>query len=254
VRIASYNIRKGGSRRRHAIAEVLTALDADVAVLQEATNPEVVTWLAAAAGYGFQASRPGHSVALLGRREPADVRWHVIGPGRTFIEVALPHAVRLFGIHLSAGLSRRGERRRQREIEAILRVAGEERRRRRTMIVGDFNAIAPGDAPAVAALPRWIRVMLSLDGGIRTEVMTGVIEAGFSDAYRRLNARDGATLPSVAPVIRLDYAMVGCDIEDAVVACSVGDGAGAGTATTLALASDHLPLLTVLELAPSAGT
>ena len=50
LRIATYNIRKGGSRRRAAIAEVLNELDADVTVLQEATDRGVVDWLADATG------------------------------------------------------------------------------------------------------------------------------------------------------------------------------------------------------------
>ena len=160
MRIASYNIRKGGSRRREAIAEVLTALDADVTVLQEATDPEVVGWLARKVGYQFWTSRPDHSVALLARGEPDDVHWHVMGLNRTFIEARLPGGIRLFAIHLSSGLSRRGERRRLGELTEILKVAGDEDDRKRTMIVGDFNSIAPGDSLKLASLPRWIRMRL----------------------------------------------------------------------------------------------
>ena len=112
VRIASYNIRKGGSRRREAIAEVLSALDADVTVLQEATDPEVVGCLPERSANRSGRAGPDHSVALLARRRARRVRWHVMGLNRTFIEAKLPVDIRLFAVHLSSGLSRRGERRR----------------------------------------------------------------------------------------------------------------------------------------------
>jgi endonuclease/exonuclease/phosphatase family metal-dependent hydrolase len=251
VRIASYNIRKGGSRRREAIAEVLSALDADVTVLQEATDPEVVGWLARKVGNPFWTSRPDHSVALLARRQPDDVRWHVMGLNRTFIEARLPGHIRLFAVHLSSGLSRRGERRRLGELTEILKVAGDEDDRRRTMILGDFNSIAPGDSLKLASLPRWIRMLLRLDGGIQTEVIAGVRAAGFIDAYRRFEPHDGATLPSVAPVVRLDYVMVGEDLVSAITSCSIA----AVSSTLMTTASDHLPLVTVLDTAvPEAAT
>jgi endonuclease/exonuclease/phosphatase family metal-dependent hydrolase len=244
MRIASYNIRKGGSRGRAAIADVITALDPDVTILQEATDPEVVAWLARKVGNPFWVSRPGASVALLGRREPDDVQWHAIGPNRSCLEIAMTDAVRVFGIHMSSGLSRWGERRRLRELGVILELIGDEAARRRTMIVGDFNSIAPGDSLAVATLPTWIRMLLRLDGGIQTEVMASVRAAGFVDAYRRFQPKDGATLPSAAPVVRLDYAMVGADLMETVKSCSIGGVSDA----LLRSASDHLPMLTVLDV------
>ena len=50
LRIASYNIRKGGRGRQARIADVLQALDADVTVLQEATDARVVAGIAQATG------------------------------------------------------------------------------------------------------------------------------------------------------------------------------------------------------------
>ena len=67
VRIATYNIRKGGRRRRHHLADVVQALDADVTVLQEATDPKVVRYVADAAGAEVVIHAPGRSVALLSR-------------------------------------------------------------------------------------------------------------------------------------------------------------------------------------------
>ena len=59
----------------------------------------------------------------------------------------------------------------------------------------------------------------------------------------RFEAHDGATLPSVAPVVRLDYVMVGEDLARAVTSCSIA----ALSSSLLATASDHLPLVTVVD-------
>ena len=53
-------------------------------------------------------------------------------------------------------------------------------------------------------------------------MIAGVRAAGFIDAYRRFEPHDGATLPSVAPVVRLDYVMVGEDLARVVTSCSIG--------------------------------
>ena len=113
------------------------------------------------------------------------------------------------------------------------------------MIAGDLNAIAPGDVPAVGRLPMWIRVLLRVDGGISTVVMERLLAAGFVDAYRCLNpSSPGATIPSGAPSVRLDYFLVGPALMPCVVTC----GIARADPTLLAAASDHLPL--VLELEP----
>jgi hypothetical protein len=145
----------------------------------------------------------------------------------------------------TAGLSRRGERRRMREVDGVLEVASRPPGPGRTLILGDLNAVAPGDAPVVARLPRWIRMLLRVDGGIRTEVTTRMLASGFSDAYRDLHPdQSGATVPSFAPAVRLDYALLGGRVAAALVGCDIG----AGDPELLAAASDHLPLVLDLEV------
>ena len=66
--------------------------------------------------------------------------------GRSIVEVRLAQpAARIFAVHLSAGLSRRGERRRLQEGAALLRAVGTDVDAGRSILAGDFNAIAPGD-------------------------------------------------------------------------------------------------------------
>jgi endonuclease/exonuclease/phosphatase family metal-dependent hydrolase len=246
VRIATYNIRKGGRRRRHHLAEVVRALDADVTVLQEATDPRVVRSLAEAAECDVVIHAPGRSVAMLSRVPTASPRWHRMARARNFVEVELADArVRVIGVHLSAGLSGRGERRRSKEIEHVIRVAGEPPGKGRTLIVGDLNAIAPGDVHAVVRLPAWIRLLLRVDGGIGTTVMARVLGEGFTDAYRREHPDVvGPTMPAAAPSVRLDYLLLGADLVPAMVACSHG----AAEPSLLWAASDHLPVVLDLDL------
>lgn len=248
VRIASYNIRKGGRPRQALLGEVLRSLDADVTILQEATDPAVVATLAEATGSSVLLAEPGRSVAVLGRLDGLSARWHRPTARRSFAEVCLDGTgIRILGVHLTAGLSARGERRRLRELGAVLTVAAAGPGPGRTVIAGDLNSVAPGDAPAVARLPAWIRLLLRFDGGIQTAVVDRVLADGFADAHRRLNPSDaGATLPAAAPSVRLDYLFVGRDLVADLAAC----GTGAPDQALAAVASDHLPVTLDVE-APS---
>lgn len=246
LRIASWNIRKGGRRRRESIATVLRALAPDVTVLQEATDPVVVRWLAEATGSTVTLNRPGRSVAVLSRVAWDESRWHRLPTGRLFLEVeSREPPIRLLGVHLSAGLSRRGERRRSREIDSLLTVAEASTAAGRTLIAGDLNAIAPSDVASVTSLPTWIRILLRIDGGIGTTVIHRVLEHGYSDAYRRFNPADhGATMPAGAPSVRLDYLMLGPDLADVACGCWIGHA----DRPLLVAASDHLPVVLDLDL------
>jgi endonuclease/exonuclease/phosphatase family metal-dependent hydrolase len=262
LRLASYNIRFGGRRRRELIADVLRSVEPDVVVLQEAVDPTVVAWLGSELGMAEVFAEAGRSVAALSRVPVAEAAWHAARPGRSFLELRLvDQDVRLFAVHLSAGLSGRGERRRIVEARQLLmRAAASPNAGRRTILVGDFNAIAPGDGPSVARLPMWIRILLRFDGGIRNEVMTNLLQAGFVDGFRSIHPTEpGFTMPAIDPSVRLDYALIGPDLVDTLRACapvsvegkvgSVGpEGPEGLLPSRLLLASDHLPLVTVLEV------
>jgi endonuclease/exonuclease/phosphatase family metal-dependent hydrolase len=167
--------------------------------------------------------------------------------------------LRVFGVHLSAGLSRRGERRRIVEMKRLLELAKETADGVPTALVGDFNAVAPGDERHLRRMPLWIQMLLRFDGGIRTHAMGSALEAGFSDAFRALDPGGaGLTMPSWAPSVRLDYVMLDGDLIERLEACSVV------VDPLVARASDHLPLMARLDLpsrretpprrSPGAGT
>lgn len=246
--LATYNIRRGGHHRAERIAAVLAPFDPDVVVLQEAIEPAIVERIARELGLPAVTARRGASVAAITRTPPATARWHADGPGHGFLELRPQSpAVRIIGVHLTAGLSMRGEGRRLRQTERLLRLAADESAPP-TALVGDFNAVAPGDGPFVRTMPLWIRALLRFDGGIQTAAMTSVQRAGFVDAYRLCHPDGpGGTLPAAAPSVRLDYVMLDRSFAATLTDCRVPTADG-----TAALASDHLPVIAEFEI-PEAG-
>ncbi len=244
MRLLSYNIRFGGSRRRELIAGVIAALDPDVVVLQEATEPEVVDWLGARTGLTTTVRRPDWSVAAL-TRLPLTVRaWHQPRPGRGFLELDSPASpVRILGVHLTAGMTARGERVRLREAERLVALVGSPAKP--SVVVGDFNSIAPGDRVVVGGWPLWLRILLRVDGGVRRDVLAFLERSGLVDTYRRLHPDEpGYSLPARDPSVRLDYLLSTADALPLVEACAP---AAASETPLVARASDHLPLLSVIR-------
>jgi endonuclease/exonuclease/phosphatase family metal-dependent hydrolase len=242
LRIVSYNIRFGGGRRITLLGATLASLEPDVVLLQEATNPVAMERLALETGLSHVLQQPGWSVASLSKVPMRSHAWHRPVKGRGFLEVEPEGAdVRLIDLHLPAGLSLRGERARLRHVDGLLQAIGGADDR--TFLIGDLNAVAPGDEPRVASMPFWLRMLLRFDGGIRTDVMRRLDEAGWVDAYRRLHPKDaGFTLPPGAPAVRLDYLLVPPAALHRVLACEPADDA-----PLVARASDHLPLVVDLE-------
>jgi endonuclease/exonuclease/phosphatase family metal-dependent hydrolase len=308
LRLVSYNIRFGGRGRDGLIADVLAKLEPDVVVFEEAYNLDVLDAIAGRLGMHQVLGRQDHSVAAISRVPLDQVEWKTYRRGRAVLELGLPgHGLRVMGLHLSAGMSWRGERVRIVEAGRLLEgiegaappglggqtpgpalagvPAGEPkpdrvpakavepatdhpvetgpqappattksgdvaRPPRQTIIVGDFNSIAPGDAPVIRRMPWWVRLLLRFDGGIHTRVIQMFLDAGFVDAFRRLNPEAlGFTLPALNPSVRLDYAMLAPDLVRRLRSCT--PVAPEGLTSPLVRASDHLPLLTIIDPAPA---
>jgi endonuclease/exonuclease/phosphatase family metal-dependent hydrolase len=243
--LATYNIRAGGVGRGRQIVEVLARSAPDVVILQEAIYPDVVESIGEGLGLTTVIARRSHSVAALSRFPVRAFDYRLAPTGRDVLELRFEKpALRLFGVHFAAGLSQRGERRRIVEVTHLLELTKGAAGDAPVALLGDFNAVAPGDAPFVRRMPLWIRALLRFDGGIRTDAMAAVAGAGFTDAYRAANAGfAGLTLPSGAPVIRLDYLMLDESLAGRLVACRTGE-----PGPVAALASDHLPVIAELDL------
>jgi len=241
----SYNIRFGGVGRESALGDSIKAVAPDVVLLQEATQPRVVETIARAAGMTAWGSRFGHSVGYMTRRPVIEATWHPIrGSRRTFLELVLAEPeVRFIGVHLSALHTNWTERRRVRELRALL--AGLSGREKDAILAGDFNTLAPGEELDLSQLPRRLRVLTWLTGRtIRWQTVQIMLVAGFLDGFRLLHPDDaGHTFPTWRPHVRLDFVFVPGSFADRIRHCDVARSDGR------AEASDHFPLVAEFDLA-----
>lgn len=239
LRLLSYNIRRGGTGREDALAEVIRSRDPDIVVLQEATAPDVIERLARETGLSKWAAMPRLSLGFISRLPIAHHQWHRPRFSRhAFLEI-VPEglAVRVFGVHLSAVFAAWTERRRMIELRALLRAIRQHQEGFHAL-VGDFNTVTPGELLDFGALPQKVRATVWLSGGrIRWRTIQIVRDAGYADAFRALHPDDpGLTLPTHAPQVRLDYLFVPAAQLSRVVACEVVRSDAAQRA------SDHFPL------------
>ena len=249
LKLLSYNIRFGGRGRERAIAEVIRAAAPDLVVFQEATDTRVVAAVAEAAELPHHAARRGHSIAYAGRLEVAHHAWHhPAGSRHPFMEIVLEGGARVFGLHLSARFSKWSERRRAREMRALLDGIREHQEGFH-VLVGDFNTLAPGELLELGRMPRWIRALVWLSGReLQRDTIQMLLDAGYRDGFRLLHPdRKGYTLPAHDPSVRLDYVFLPARHAARLKSCDVLEAAGA------AAASDHLPLLAEIELPTAAA-
>jgi len=240
LRFLSYNIRYGGTGRESQLASVINVCAPDVVVLQEATDPLVVSRVAERCGFPHWASRPGFSTGFLSRIPVEHHAWHSArGARHAFLEVVLanPHP-RIFGLHLSAWFSKWSERRRAREIRMLLDGIREHQEGFH-IIAGDFNALAPGERLQLGQMPRWIRAMVWVSGrDIARETIQVMLNEKYADVWRRLHPEgDGYTFPTWGAHVRLDYMFTPDRYAGRIEECTV-----VREAPDAAAASDHYPL------------
>jgi len=245
VKLLSYNIRFGGRKRESQLAEVIRSVAPDIVVFQEAIDPEVIKQLAAATALPFWAARPEHSIGYISRLETSHHEWHYpAGAKHSFLEIVLAGSeARIFGLHLSSMFSKWGERKRVREIRALLKSI-ERHQQGFHALVGDFNTLAVGELLDVRRMPAWIRGLVWLSGrDIQRETIQVVRDSGYIDTYRSLHATDkGYTFPVWDPHLRLDYVFVPEVFAARLLGCEVVSDLPAARH-----ASDHFPLLAKLD-------
>jgi len=244
IRLLSYNIKFGGRGRESAIAQVIRAAAVDVVLLQEATDPRVIERLSEETGMPHWGSRPEHSMGFLTRIPVEHHEWHhPLNSRHPFLELALEGIpCRIFGLHLVAWFSKWTERKRARELRALLDGIRKHQEGCH-LIAGDFNALAPGEKFDSSPMPRWIRGMVWLSGrDIARSTISMMQSDGYVDAWRVLH-RDlekdpGYTFPVWNPHVRLDYVFTPTEFASRFTACEVRHAPDA-----VRTASDHLPLL-----------
>lgn len=245
TRLVSYNIRFGGQGRESPITEVLLHTKADIVVLQEATSPIIVERLAHALRMPFWIAREGYSLALLSHLPIMYHKWY---PARwlkhPFLEAVIgTFPLRILGVHLQPYFTRWSEQKRVREVKLLLEVSGE-CKESPLLLIGDFNAVAPDDAVEIEQMPAWIQLLIWLSGKrIQREAIKILLQFGYVDGFRWLHPdQDGFTFPTPTPHVRLDYMFLSPVLAKHLRECSVVKPAIAPKA------SDHYPLLAVLEI------
>ncbi len=242
--LLSYNIRFGGLGREAQLVQAIKSVSPDLVVFQEATAPSVIERLARETGMPVWAARQSHSTGFISRVEIDRYLWHYPeGSKHSFLEI-VPAGTEasIFGLHLKARFSKWDERRRVREIRALLK-ALEGRQHGFHLLVGDFNTLAPGDLLQVERMPAWIRALVWMSGrDIKRETIQALIDAGYVDGFRLLHQEKGFTFPVWDPHVRLDYIFVPMHSADRIKRCEVI----ASEATFKA--SDHFPLLAQVDL------
>jgi exodeoxyribonuclease-3 len=245
VKLLSYNIRFGGRGRETELAEVIRVAAPDIVVFQEAIDSGLIGRLAAATEMPFWAARNEHSIGYISRLEITHHEWHYpAGAKHSFLEMVLKGSEeRIFGLHLSSTFSKWSERRRVREIQALLKSI-ERHQEGFHVLVGDFNTLAPGEILDVRRMPAWIRGLVWLSGrNIQRDTIQLMRDSGYVDGYRALHPDEkGYTFPVWDPHLRLDYMFVPSGFANRLTQCEV-----INLPEKTPKASDHLPLLAHLE-------
>jgi endonuclease/exonuclease/phosphatase family metal-dependent hydrolase len=246
LKLLSYNIRYGGAGREEQLAAVIKDAAPDLVVFQEATRPHVIERLAEATRMSAWAARAGHSLGFMSRLAIAHHEWHrPPGARHPFLEIVPAEtSIRIFGLHLSAVHSNWTERRRVRELRALLKGI-EQHQAGFHVLVGDFNTLAPGELLDMRRLPPRLRPLVWLSGGtIRWETISIMLDASYLDGYRLLHPQEkGFSFPTWDPHLRLDYVFLPASHSARLKACQVINGI-----PVAAQASDHFPLLAHLEV------
>ena len=244
LRVLSYNIERGGNGREERIARVVSALEPDVVILQEARRPSAVEQIEGWSGMAAWGSQRGQSLGFMSRLPVVRATWVKPRISRhAFVEI-VPAASdwRIFGVHLSAVHAAWTEHRRRLELRALL-ASIRSHQHGPHAIVGDFNTLAPGEWLDVWKLPARLRPLVWMSGGaIRWRTIQTILDAGYVDGFKhRQPDVIGHTFPTWAPHLRLDYLFVPADFGARVADCRVAISDDARQA------SDHFPL--VAELA-----
>lgn len=246
LKLLSYNIRFGGQERKQQIAEVIRAAAPDMVVFQEATKPSVIEYLSRTCQMPHWGARPKHSTGYISRLEIAHHEWHhPKGSRHAFLEIQPAGLkIRIFGLHLRARFSKWSERRRHKEIQALLENIGQYQHGFH-ILVGDFNTLAPEEVFNLNLMPLWIRGLIWLSGkDIKRDTIQTILDAGYLDGFRFLDPTGkGYTFPVWQPHVRLDYVFLPERYKKRLKSCTI-----VKEPSIVTEASDHFPLLTVLKI------
>lgn len=168
TRVLSYNILVGGTHRVERLQRLIKAQRPDIVGLVEAIDEQVIQEIAASLGMeyhlsGRAADKEGWQGALLTH---LPVLYTTIHPStvitkQPLIEIGVKEpggeCLAVFLTHLTAefGRGRLAYRKRRREIQELLQIM-QARRGTKHLLMGDFNALAPGERLKGSAFLRYV--------------------------------------------------------------------------------------------------
>jgi endonuclease/exonuclease/phosphatase family metal-dependent hydrolase len=263
VRLVTYNLCFGGADRLDALHRVLAHIAPDVAALTEADDPAVVAQLAERLGLQHVWARGSgdRHVALLSRF-PIQA-WAVYNRApltQAALEATLAvntagAVLTVYTVHLLPYLLLPFEVRRLQALRRLLAHAALAPGPR--LILGDLNAIAPGDRVLQARNPARMQRVQHLQANLVFHLaLSQLLRAGYVDCYRACHPNgsrhgpepdvvDGFTWHTANPTTRYDYVFAEAGLAPRLRTCRVVD---ARSVPEVAAASDHFPLVAEFDL------
>ncbi|MDK1119281.1 MAG: endonuclease/exonuclease/phosphatase family protein [Anaerolineae bacterium] len=250
IKIVTYNIQLGGKGREEAILEVLRGTNADIISLTEADDPDIVASLAENLKMYFiwkKGSGDRH-IATLSRYPITNSKIYTTPP-LTQAVLETTHDIngawlRIFNIHFLPYLLLPFEARRWQAIGKLLKIIRGENLSRH-LIIGDLNAIGPGDRVIHKKNPaRMQRVMAFQLFIIFKLAIPRLLNAGYVDCFRKLHPKDaGFTWRTGRRTTRYDYIFADPILAPMLRECYVLDNLPG-----LEIASDHYPLVANFDI------
>ncbi len=250
LKVLTYNLEFGGRKQIESIHAVLARINADVVGLTEADDHEVVKILAErlAMHHAWGHGSGERHIALLSRY-PIKA-WQIYNQPpltQAALEAKLdtPNGpLTVYNIHFLPFLLLPFEIRRWQAVGKLLEII-REKPQTPHLIIGDVNAIGPGDRVLQHKNPaRMRRVMLLQFRLIFRLAIPRLLRAGYTDCFRHLHPHeDGFTWWTINPTTRYDYIFADPHMLPKLQACRVVDDHPA-----IRHASDHFPLLAEFNL------
>lgn len=251
MKVLAYNVDGGTVARLPALTAVLQRVEADVLALTEANDEAAIQTLAAhfSLEHVWARGSGDKHVAVLSRWPITAWRIHNRPPlTQAVLEVQLTPTnqspVTIFNIHFLPYLLLPFEIHRWRAVGALLQHIRQQKIGPH-LIVGDLNAIAPGDRVLQKNNPARMRRVQALQFNLVFHLaFNRLLKAGYVDCFRQLHPQaDGFTWRPGNLTTRYDYVLADKHFAPHLRACRVVDDVPEALT-----ASDHLPVLAEFEL------
>lgn len=247
MRVLTYNILDGGAHREALILKTIEAAKPDIVMLQEVfDSTPLADWASHLDMQHFLArGNSRRHLAVLSRFPIVETHsFHPFPPSlKSTLYAKVAYApdrfVHAFGIHLAPHPFIVFEWWRKWEKEVAFGKANA-LACEPCFLAGDFNAIAPNDAPDTQSWPRLLKLMLACQGGrLFHFAIQDILRNGFVDCYRSLHPQSqGYTLPTSSPTTRLDYIFANSALYAHLKTCDI-----VCELAETREASDHYPVM-----------